>query len=68
MAARKRGICLIINNYDFSKSEKYLQNREGTMLDQGAFAYIWKCQLKHACRTFMYFYLSVSSRVSVQSV
>lgn len=68
MAARKRGICLIINNYDFSKSEKYLQTREGTMVDQGVFTYIWKCQLKRACRMFIYFYLSVSSRVSGQSV
>lgn len=33
MAAEKRGICLIINNYDFTKT--HLQKREGTMVDEG---------------------------------
>lgn len=33
MAAEKRGICLIINNYDFTKTR--LQKREGTMMDEG---------------------------------
>lgn len=44
MAAAKRGTCLIINNYDFTKSEKGLQNREGTMVDEGElmFNYTWK--------------------------
>ncbi|XP_073329680.1 caspase-8 [Pagrus major] len=34
MTAAKRGICLIINNYDFTKSKKKkLSKREGTMVD-----------------------------------
>lgn len=36
----RRGICLIINNYDFRKSPKYLKDREGTKVDQGASSYI----------------------------
>lgn len=38
MTAAKRGICLIINNYDFTHSEKGLQKREGTMVDEGTFS------------------------------
>uniref|UniRef100_A0A3Q1GN01 Caspase-8 n=1 Tax=Acanthochromis polyacanthus TaxID=80966 RepID=A0A3Q1GN01_9TELE len=34
MISAKRGICLIINNYDFSKSIVTLKNREGTMVDE----------------------------------
>lgn len=33
MAAEKRGICLIINNYKFPKT--HLQKREGTSVDEG---------------------------------
>uniref|UniRef100_A0A3Q3VWI3 Caspase-8 n=1 Tax=Mola mola TaxID=94237 RepID=A0A3Q3VWI3_MOLML len=33
MTAVKRGVCLIINNYDFTLSENSLQKREGTMID-----------------------------------
>ncbi|XP_070694341.1 caspase-8 isoform X2 [Pempheris klunzingeri] len=33
MTAAKRGICLIVNNNDFTKSKGH-QNREGTMLDE----------------------------------
>ncbi|KAM3607955.1 uncharacterized protein V6R79_016841 [Siganus canaliculatus] len=29
-----KGICLIINNYDFSNSKKGLKKREGTMIDE----------------------------------
>nr|WGF13180.1 caspase 8 [Trachinotus ovatus] len=32
MTAAKRGICLIVNNYDFSESS--FKNREGTMIDE----------------------------------
>nr|XP_046259206.1 caspase-8 [Scatophagus argus] len=35
MTAAKRGTCLIINNYDFSASQKGLQSRDGTMTDEG---------------------------------
>ncbi|XP_070831929.1 caspase-8 [Chaetodon trifascialis] len=34
MKAAKRGVCLIVNNYDFSNSGKGLQKREGTMVDE----------------------------------
>ncbi|XP_028446855.1 caspase-8 [Perca flavescens] len=33
MTSAKRGICLIVNNYDFTKSKQALSNREGTMRD-----------------------------------
>ncbi|XP_048862029.1 caspase-8 isoform X2 [Brienomyrus brachyistius] len=33
MKGEKRGICLIINNYDFSSSQPSLKNREGTQKD-----------------------------------
>ncbi|KAM4730776.1 caspase-8 isoform 2-T2 [Anableps anableps] len=36
MTGRRRGTCLIVNNYDFSKSPKYFRNREGTNFDQKA--------------------------------
>lgn len=31
MTAAKRGVCLIINNYDFAEN---LKKREGTMIDE----------------------------------
>ncbi|XP_041806892.1 caspase-8 [Chelmon rostratus] len=34
MTAAKTGFCLIINNYDFTKSGKGLQKREGTNVDK----------------------------------
>lgn len=34
MSSGKRGICLIINNHDFSKSVVDLKKREGTMADE----------------------------------
>lgn len=34
MTSAKRGICLIVNNFDFTKSKNH-QNREGTMKDEG---------------------------------
>ncbi|XP_068560864.1 caspase-8 isoform X2 [Cebidichthys violaceus] len=34
MTAAKRGICLIVNNYNFTNSMHVLKNREGTMLDE----------------------------------
>lgn len=34
MTSAKRGICLIINNYDFTNSMVGLKNREGTMVDE----------------------------------
>ncbi|CAG5865625.1 unnamed protein product [Menidia menidia] len=33
MASAKRGVCAIVNNYDFSKSQRQRQ-REGTMVDE----------------------------------
>ncbi|XP_068429231.1 caspase-8 [Clinocottus analis] len=34
MTAAKRGICLIVNNYNFTQSISGLQKREGTLLDE----------------------------------
>eukprot|EP00063_Salmo_salar_P046243 XP_014021078.1 PREDICTED: caspase-8-like isoform X3 [Salmo salar] len=34
MTGRKRGYCLIINNYNFRNSPKLLSNREGTQVDE----------------------------------
>ncbi|KAM6955181.1 caspase-8 [Lycodopsis pacificus] len=34
MTAAKRGICLIVNNNNFTKSTPLLNNREGTILDE----------------------------------
>uniref|UniRef100_A0AAQ6A8H4 Caspase-8 n=1 Tax=Amphiprion ocellaris TaxID=80972 RepID=A0AAQ6A8H4_AMPOC len=34
MTSAKRGICLIINNYNFSESRVELKKREGTMIDE----------------------------------
>ncbi|XP_054643955.1 caspase-10 isoform X2 [Dunckerocampus dactyliophorus] len=34
MAAQQRGICLIINNYDFTNATKYLKQRDGTNVDE----------------------------------
>ncbi|KAM7407403.1 hypothetical protein PAMA_003229 [Pampus argenteus] len=34
MTSEKRGICLIVNNYDFTESKKTLKKREGTMVDE----------------------------------
>ncbi|XP_060910493.1 caspase-8 [Labrus mixtus] len=34
MTAAKRGLCLIINNNNFSESKQRLQTREGTMVDE----------------------------------
>lgn len=48
MTAAKRGVCLIINNYDFTKSKlnpvllKPLQNREGTMADERCLTEVFK--------------------------
>ncbi|KAI3355802.1 hypothetical protein L3Q82_004368 [Scortum barcoo] len=41
MTAAKRGICLIINNYNFIKSRP-LQNREGTMVDERCLYEVFK--------------------------
>lgn len=35
MTAAKRGICLIVNNQDFSKSKQGLLERMGTKIDEG---------------------------------
>lgn len=35
MTAATRGVCLIINNYDFTNSIKTLSKREGTQFDLG---------------------------------
>lgn len=58
MDAAKRGICLIINNYDFSKSEKSLLKREGTIVDEGQlmFKYIWHVGV--LLRAFLYLHPS----------
>lgn len=37
MTGRKKGICLIINNDDFTGAQKPLKNRKGTMIDEGMF-------------------------------
>ncbi|XP_034549208.1 uncharacterized protein LOC117819833 isoform X2 [Notolabrus celidotus] len=42
MTAEKRGLCLIINNYDFSKSTKFLKNREGTKVDEESLIKVFK--------------------------
>ncbi|XP_054470961.1 caspase-8 isoform X2 [Anoplopoma fimbria] len=34
MTSAQRGICLIVNNYDFTKSMHFKKKREGTMLDE----------------------------------
>ncbi|KAM7380505.1 hypothetical protein PAMP_003795 [Pampus punctatissimus] len=34
MPSKKRGICLIVNNYNFTESKKGLKKREGTMIDE----------------------------------
>lgn len=59
MAAAERGICLIINNYDFSKSEICLQKREGTMVDEGKlmFNHVWYVGILPC--VFMYLHPSV---------
>ncbi|KAM3861993.1 caspase-8 [Diretmus argenteus] len=36
------GICLIINNYDFTKSPKRLKNREGTQIDERSLESVFK--------------------------
>lgn len=76
MTASKRGVCLIINNYDFSNSIQSLGKREGTMLDEGMFNYFGRLKLKlvhvfHPCYLGMHVVfkvICVSSRVSAQSV
>lgn len=42
MTASKRGVCLIINNYDFSNSIQSLGKREGTMLDEECLHKVFK--------------------------
>ncbi|XP_034042578.1 caspase-8 isoform X2 [Thalassophryne amazonica] len=42
MTSAKRGICLIINNYDFSGSIRNHSNREGTMYDENILMSVFK--------------------------
>ncbi|XP_026152124.1 caspase-8 isoform X1 [Mastacembelus armatus] len=42
MTSAKRGICIIINNYDFTSSKLYLTNREGTMTDKDCLHDVFK--------------------------
>uniref|UniRef100_G3NKD4 Caspase-8 n=1 Tax=Gasterosteus aculeatus TaxID=69293 RepID=G3NKD4_GASAC len=53
MTSAKRGICLIVNNFDFTKFKNY-QNREGTMKDEErlhkVFAWLgFEVEVKHDC-------------------
>lgn len=55
MTAEKRGLCLIINNQDFSKSKQYLQRREGTMVDEERLIKVFKwlqfdTEIKRDCK------------------
>ena len=34
MTSAKRGVCVIVNNHNFTKSTVSLNNREGTMADE----------------------------------
>lgn len=49
MTAAKRGICLIVNNQDFSKSKQGLLERMGTKVDEGdlMFHSFWKSQMEN---------------------
>ncbi|XP_076025915.1 interferon-inducible double-stranded RNA-dependent protein kinase activator A homolog [Genypterus blacodes] len=42
MKSEKRGVCLIVNNYDFSNSVKSLSNREGTHVDERSLESVFK--------------------------
>ncbi|TKS67174.1 Caspase-8 [Collichthys lucidus] len=42
MTAGTRGICLIINNYDFTKSPTRLMKRDGTMIDKECLEKVFK--------------------------
>ncbi|KAM9346833.1 caspase-8 [Symphorus nematophorus] len=42
MTSPKRGFCLIINNYDFTKSKNGLLKREGTMIDEDCLQKVFK--------------------------
>lgn len=48
MTNAKRGVCMIINNYDFSNSCVELKNRDGTQFDEGK----WKIQDVNTSPTF----------------
>ncbi|XP_057709264.1 caspase-8 isoform X1 [Corythoichthys intestinalis] len=42
MTAKKRGICLIINNNDFKNSQKELDTREGTEIDEDSLKKVFR--------------------------
>ncbi|XP_064832986.1 caspase-8-like isoform X3 [Oncorhynchus masou masou] len=42
MTGRKRGYCLIINNYNFRNSPKPLNNREGTQVDESSLVSVFE--------------------------
>ncbi|XP_044073633.1 caspase-8 [Siniperca chuatsi] len=42
MTAAKRGICLIVNNCDFTNSKQGLQERKGTMVDEDCLHKVFK--------------------------
>ncbi|XP_055727480.1 caspase-8-like isoform X1 [Salvelinus fontinalis] len=42
MTGRKRGYCLIINNYNFKNSPKLLNNREGTQVDESSLVSVFE--------------------------
>lgn len=55
MTAAKRGICLIVNNDNFTKSMPVLKNREGTILDEECLAkvFTWlgfEVEIKRDCK------------------
>ncbi|XP_010893237.1 caspase-8 [Esox lucius] len=42
MTGSSRGVCLIINNHNFSHSKKYFNNREGTNIDKESLVSVFK--------------------------
>ncbi|KAM9850556.1 caspase-8 isoform 2-T2 [Aulostomus maculatus] len=62
MTSPKRGICLIINNHDFTNSNPPLRKREGTMIDERCLMDVFKwlgfdVLIKRDCKTEDMLYL-----------
>ncbi|XP_071389613.1 caspase-8 isoform X2 [Centroberyx affinis] len=54
MTSELRGVCLVVNNFDFKDSVKQLNNREGTQIDEecleGVFKWLgFEMQIKNDC-------------------